>query len=261
MAVLGGPTALAVLPSDHPLAHLFNPVGNSMLTQHGTGQTPSGAPLGTVHGTPWGSAGLAPTPSSASYSTSITGDPIYRQTQADVAAQNQDAQGQATAGFGQALAGYGQIPDLQAAAQQLGLAPGSPLLGLLMKAAQDPNTVAAANALTQSGVSAAGQLAQGHDQGMADINHDVARRGAATSGDVGVELALQNRGDTAAQYKALQTLLGHLSDVSTAYNTSQQAGIKTLQTGAAQATARNIANNPAIPPARAAAIASTIGVT
>lgn len=190
------------------------------------------------------------------YSGSILGDPAFHQQQLQVAAQNQAAQGTAGSGFGQALAGYGQIPDLHAAAQQLGLDPSSPLYAILTGAASNPNTVQAANSLTQGGLSTEAQLGQQHQTSIDSLMGNLAARGAITSGDTGVGLRNEEQANSQRQYDAQQSLLQHLGAIVGAYNTSQQAGIQQLQTGAAQAAARQIALNPAVPSSLANTLAS-----
>lgn len=203
--------------------------------------------------------GYAPHPSAPGVSSlfgfNILNDPLYAQQQKQIAAQDQAAQGAFTTGLGQELAGYGQIPDLVAAAQQLGINASSPLYGLLTGAAGNPNTVAAANALTNAGLSTSAQNAQQHQTDIGHLMNNLAARGAVQSGDTGVGLRLADQADAQRQYQAEQTLLQHLGSLIGSYNTQQQADIGQLQQGAAQAAARQISLNPAV----TSSLAQTIG--
>lgn len=210
------------------------------------GVGPSGSHLTDANSTGFG---YAPPPQGfiPNFRQSILGDPIFQQQQQQIAAQNQAAQGSATSGIGQLLGGYGEIPDLVSAAKQLGLNPNSPMYGLLMHAAQDPNTVASANALTQQGTSTVGQNQFQHTSDINSLMGNLAARGAVTSGDTGVGLQLADRADAQRRQDAQTSLLGHLQDIINTYNGSQQQGISQLQQGAAQAAARQIALNPTVP--------------
>lgn len=213
-----------------------------------------------------GITGSAPSPPGGgftpSYGQNLLDDPLYRQLQAQLNAQNQAAQSQAGVGFGQALANYGQIPDLTAAAQQLGLDPASPLYGILTGAAANPNTVQAAQNLTNSGLSTAAHLSQQHQTAIGNLLNNLAARGAVQSGDTGTGLRLEDQANSQRQYDAQQTLLQNLQKIIGGYNTEQQNAINQLQQGAGQAAARQIALNPAVPAATAATLAPLLtGIT
>lgn len=203
--------------------------------------------------------GYAPHPSapglSPQFGFNILNDPLYAQLQKQVGAQNQAAQAAFGTGVGQELAQYGQMPDLTGAAQSLGLNASSPLYALLTGAAGNPNTVAAANALTNAGLSTEAQNAQQHSTDIGNLMNNLAARGAVQSGDTGVGLRLADQADAQRQYQAQQTLLGHLANLVGTYNTQQQNDINQLQQGASQAAARQISLNPAV----TSSLAQTIG--
>lgn len=220
---------------------------------HFTDISSSGPGYGMPAAHPSGSAA-----SGFNFGASILNDPIFKATQAQINAANQGAQSQAGVGFGQALANYGQIPDLTAAAQQLGLNPSDPMYGILTGAASNPNTVSAANALTQQGLSTEAQLAQQHQTAIQNLMNNLAARGAVQSGDTGVGLGLEEQSNAQRQYQAQQSLLDTLGKLVSGYNTQQQAGIGQLQQAAGQAAARQIALSPNISAASAATLAPLI---
>lgn len=192
------------------------------------------------------------------YGTNILDDPLFQQLRAQVGAQNQAAQGTANTGFGQTLANFGEIPDLAAAAGQLGLDKTNPLYGILFGAASNPNIVSSAKSLTDQGLSTEGQLAQAHQTAVQTLLNSLAARGAVNSGDTGVGLRLADQANAQAEYGAHQQLLQNLGNIINAYNQSQQQGINQLQQGASQAAARQIAINPAVPASLASSVASML---
>ena len=192
------------------------------------------------------------------YTGNILSDPLYRQLQAQVAAQNQAAQGTANTGFGQALSQFGEIPDLAGAAQQLGLDPNNPLYKILTGIASNPNVQSSAQSLTNAGLSTEAQLANQHQTAVQQLLNSLAARGAVQSGDTGTGLRLADQANSQAEYGAHQQLLQTLGNIVNAYNTSQQQGIGQLQQGAAQAAARQIALNPAVPASLASQVASML---
>lgn len=194
------------------------------------------------------------------FATNILNDPLYKQLQAQIAAQNQTAQGTATTGFGQALAQFGSIPDLTQAAGQLGLDANNPLYKILTGITSNPNVQQSAQSLTNAGLSTEAQLAQQHQTAVQNLLNSLAARGAVQSGDTGTGLRLADQANSQAEYGAHQQLLDTLGKLVNAYNTSQQQGIGQLQQGASQAAARQIALNPAVPASLASSIASMFTV-
>lgn len=235
---------LGTMMKPGPLLHFGpGPAATDASSAGGYGHTPAPGP-----------GGFTP-----DYSGNILNDPLYAALQRQVTAQNQSAQAGLTTGFGQGLAQYGQIPDLGMAAQQLGLDANSPIYKLLMGAATDPNTVASAHALTAGGLSTSAGLDQQHQTALGGLLSNLAARGAVQSGDTGTGLRLEDQANSQRQYAAQQALLQHLGSLIGTYNTSQQQGIGQLQSGAAQAAARQIALNPSVPGSLATSIASMLG--
>lgn len=192
------------------------------------------------------------------FAFNLNNDPLYAQLQKQIAAENQANQAQTTTGFGQLLGQYGNLPDLAQAAGELGLNANSPLYQMLFSAANNPDTVASANALNQAGLSTSAQLQQQQQIAISNLMNNLASRGAVQSGDTGTGLRLADQTAAQNQYNAEQTLLQHLQSLIGTYNANSQNDIQQLQAGASQAAARQIALNPGVSGATAAALVSAL---
>jgi len=181
------------------------------------------------------------------YNWSLENDPIFQMTRAQVNARNAAAGAAAGTGFGQAFGNWGEIPDFAQTARDLGLDPTNPLYGILMNAAQNPNTLAAAQDLTARELSTVGGYNRQNRFARGNWLDQMGARGTFRSGATGVGLRNLAYEDQARRYSGAQALLQKLTQIASAYNTAQQEGLATLGQGAQQAALRQLGLTGKIP--------------
>lgn len=185
----------------------------------------------------WGTPGYTP-----DYTKLILGDPTYRQTAADVSAQNVAAGAERDQGLQSRLVDFGTTPDLNSAANSLGLSPDSPLFKAL-QGAINPQITAAAQGNPFSTVA---NNQYGHEKALGAILDNFGSSGFQ-QGAYASAAAGENRRYGQQQYDAHQQLLSYLAGIQHTFAQQQQQGANTL-TGAAQdATTRQAQLNPVVP--------------
>jgi hypothetical protein len=138
---------------------------------------------GSVSTTQTGAGTSAPSPGgldSNFFLNLINSDPVYTQDKADYSAQGiQDSQS-AVSGIVRALVQRGIVPDLNNAAETLGLS--SNVLNFLKNNVDFGRAATLAKQATDSGVSQEAQLQKQHTDNVSNIKSSLAARGLAESG-------------------------------------------------------------------------------
>lgn len=196
--------------------------------------TPAGSPA--VPADPLASPAASPTvpgssiPSVQDLQAMINNDPLYKQTQADIAAARIGDQASLTAARQRALTEYGAVPTLTGNE--------TTLVGNIAPDINDTvRQLAQQN--TQAGLSTVGQLKTAYDQNIQALQASLAARGLLSSGETGYQLGQQNNQYQQAGYNALQQLLDTLSGYQSSYLTAEQAREQAIA-AAAQAAAGRI---------------------
>lgn len=173
------------------------------------------------------------------YYFNILNDPIYKQLQANLAAQGVQSAQQRQSNTRQALVQFGEVPDLTSTVNGLGLDPNSPMYQTLFGDV-DAGTKQQAQNLTDAGLSTVAGLSRQHAKDIQDLLDSQAARGVVRSGGTGVGLGQADQAYSGNQYNARQSLLQYLSGVQAAYAQSQLASQQQLQQGASDAVTRQL---------------------
>jgi hypothetical protein len=164
-----------------------------------------------------GAGGLPGMPDFASL---IANDPLFKQSQADMAAMNIQDEASRNAAINRAVIQFGATPDFGKAQQSLGLD-----LGAIL----NPETAGLAS---QNQFSTQAQLNKANTDGIRQIRRSLAARGGLQSGELGYQLNENQTRYGQAQNDATQKLLDYIGGVQSAY-TSYQRQQEELQRQAA----------------------------
>lgn len=188
---------------------------NTIPTESGGGTT---APVSSV-------------PSSGDLQKLIESDPLYMQTQQDIAAQRAGDQAALTAARQRDLIQYGSIPDLSAAGSSLGLVGnvGDDITDTVKQLAQQN---------TSAGLSTTAQLQQAYNDAVKSTQDDLTARGLLSSGETGYQLGRDNQNYTSSTNSALQQLLDALAGLQSSYLTNENSRQSALEQAAAAAAGR-----------------------
>jgi hypothetical protein len=175
------------------------------------------------------------------YRSLIANDPVFKQLQADISAGGAGDLVSRNAALNRLFVGFGSLPDVNGAAQSLGIND--------LGQAIDPATGQLA---AENQFSTQARLGQAHADATRQIRQNLAARHALQSGELGYQVGRENTAYGAAQNDATQALLDAISGLNSQYVTNQRAGTAALNTGLGEATNRQIGLNPATGSAKAA---------
>lgn len=197
----------------------------------------------TVPGDPVVNPPAAPTsslPSIQDLQQLIENDPLYKQTQADIAASRIADQAGLSAARARALTMFGDVPTDVAQANPA-------LVGNVAGDITDTvRQLAAQN--TEAGNSTVARLKQAYDENIHALQNSLAARGILSSGETGYQLGKQNLSYQQSRYDAIQQLLDLLAGYQSSYLTND-AALRAQLNAAAQAAAGRIPPDTVSPPA------------
>jgi hypothetical protein len=207
-------------------------VGGSTLSNpasYGSGLPATNTGIPTTTAPP---AASAPPPP-PDYASLIASDPGYQQLLADLTAQGIASQASRTAAQQRAAVQFGEVPNGLSAAE----------LGLTgdLSALNDPTIAAAAS---NNPYSTEARLSQTHTDALRSIMNSLAASGMLHSGEAGFQLNRENTNYGQGQYDATQKLLDYLSQVQSAFLTSQQQAALAREQGLEAALARIMSMYP-----------------
>jgi len=185
-------------------------------------------------------------PSSNFYLDVLRNDPLYRQSQADISAQGIQDAGAAGAAILRGLVQRGLVPDLNAAAQKLGLSP--EVLDFISKNVDLGHAMSLAQQLTAAGVSQEGQLQREHAAKRQSILDALGARGMASSGALPFLQGEEEHEYTLGRYNADQALANLISGSYGAYTTAERMRADALRQALEAAYSRSVDAQGSTPP-------------
>jgi hypothetical protein len=193
----------------------FSPMyANTMPADGGGGWTPPPTPG------PWDSPGSTP-----NYTDLINSNPEYLKTLGDLNTQGIQSKAQRALARQRAIIGFGSSPDFGKAGMDLGLVGGD------IQGDITPETIAAAAANNEAGLSTTARLGSAHAKASRDLLNALGARGLARSGETGFQLDQENQNYAIGQNDATGKLLDYLAGVQSAFTQGE----------ADRANARNVA--------------------
>lgn len=217
------------------------PPSNATLGGEPKNQPPFTNPVGRAPTTPSATVGQFDYQQTATipgytpdYASLIANDPTYLQLQKDLAAQGVSDAASRNASINRALVGFGEVPDLNAASQQLGI---TGLSGYV-----DPATAGLA---AKNQYSTEANLARAHTDAIRSLRQNLAARHALQSGELGFQLQHENTAYGQAQNDATQKLLDYLGGVQSAFVQAERARQMQLMQAAADTANRVASEYPA----------------
>lgn len=167
------------------------------------------------------------------YASLIANDPMLKQTQADLGANNVTDAASRNAAINRALVQFGAVPDAQKASSVLGIDFGSLI---------DPTTTGLA---AKNQFSTEAQIEKANKQGISQLRQALAARGGLRSGALGIGLQQLTDARGQAENDATQQLLDALSGYQSQYAAGVRAAQEQLRAEQQAAAQRQIASNPA----------------
>lgn len=163
------------------------------------------------------------------YKNLIASDPQYQQTLGSLKTQGIQSAAQRALARQRALIQFGSIPDFGAAGSSLGLVGGD------IQNDIDPETVRAAAANNEAGLSTSARLGSAHAKAVRDIQDQLTARGLARSGATGYQLDEENQNYAIGQNDATSKLLDYLAGVQAAFTQGESDRANAANAAAAQA--------------------------
>lgn len=199
-------------------------------------QAPPAAPIGTLNlpgafGATGSTTSTAPAPAPSAppdYTGLINNDPVYKQTQADIAATHAADQGALDDLRKRALVNYGAVPDIGGYQGLTGDLSGS--MTDLVRGLAGENTA--------SGLSTTARINKAHTDAVDAVKSALTARGLLSSGETGYQLGEENNSYQQAGYDALQQLIDLLSGGNRSFLDAEAQRRSTLAQAASDAAGR-----------------------
>jgi hypothetical protein len=172
------------------------------------------------------------------YKPLIESDPFFLQATGDLTKQGIQSAAQRALARQRALIQFGSIPDFGAAGMDLGLVGGD------IQADITPETVTAAAANNEAGLSTTARIGKAHSDAVRQIQNALTARGLARSGETGYQLDQENQNYAIGTNDATGKLLDYLAGVQAAFTQGEADRANAKNAAAAQSAQTQATEHP-----------------
>jgi hypothetical protein len=172
------------------------------------------------------------------YKPLIESDPFFLQATGDLTKQGIQSAAQRALARQKALIQFGSIPDFSKAGMDLGLVGGD------IQADITPETVTAAAANNEAGLSTTARIGKAHSDAVRQIQNALTARGLARSGETGYQLDQENQNYAIGTNDATGKLLDYLAGVQAAFTQGEADRANAKNAAAAQSAQTQATEHP-----------------